>query len=337
VKATIIVKDEVNCNIQGLELTDRKNLVNKFKFRLPYAQHLPSVRLGRWDGCMNFFNLGGSSYIALLPEILPYLEERGYDIELDDRRSYSTAFDFAPVTEDVHSQHVWPKGHPQEGQPILLRDYQVEAVNNFLANPQCLQEISTGAGKSMIVMTLCQRCEQYGRTIVIVPNKSLIIQTEADYINCGIDVGVYFGDRKEYNKTHTICTWQSLNILLKDTQNGTVDFTIHDFLEGVVAVIVDECFDGESKVLTPSGYVAIRDIKVGDEVINYSEKTNVFKIDKVVDIHKNLSVSSQEKMYELEFDNGVLIKVTGNHKFLTNLGWCRADELTETHEILTKT
>jgi intein/homing endonuclease len=42
-----------------------------------------------------------------------------------------------------------------------------------------------------------------------------------------------------------------------------------------------------------------------------------------------------EKMYELEFDNGSKIKVTGNHKFLTNLGWCRADELTDMHEIVT--
>jgi hypothetical protein len=28
-----------------------------------------------------------------------------------------------------------------------MRDYQVDIVNNFLANPQCLQEVATGAGK----------------------------------------------------------------------------------------------------------------------------------------------------------------------------------------------
>jgi len=41
----------------------------------------------------------------------------------------------------------WPKGHPAEGELIMLRDYQVEAINNFLANPQSLQQIATGAGK----------------------------------------------------------------------------------------------------------------------------------------------------------------------------------------------
>jgi superfamily II DNA or RNA helicase len=80
--------------------------------------------------------------------------------------------------------------------------------------------------------------EQYGRSIVIVPNKSLVTQTEADYINLGLDVGVYFGDRKEYNKTHTICTWQSLNNMLKKTKAGEAD--IMDFIEGVVCVMVDE-------------------------------------------------------------------------------------------------
>jgi superfamily II DNA or RNA helicase len=55
-----------------------------------------------------------------------------------------------------------------------------------------------------------------------------------------LDVGVYFGDRKDYNRTHTICTWQSLNNLLKNTKNDEADITIGEFLEGVVCVIVDE-------------------------------------------------------------------------------------------------
>ena len=50
---------------------------------------------------------------------------------------------------------------------------------------------------------------------MIVPKQTLVTQTEEDYMNVGLDVGVYFGDRKELNRTHTICTWQSLNILDK--------------------------------------------------------------------------------------------------------------------------
>ena len=126
-----------------------------------------------------------------------------------------------------------------EGQPIKLRDYQVEIINNFLENPQSIQEVATGAGKTIMTAALSQRCEVHGRTIVIVPNKSLVTQTEKDYRGLGLDVGVYFGDRKEWGKTHTICTWQSLNILLKNTKIGS-DVTIQDFIEGVVCVMVDE-------------------------------------------------------------------------------------------------
>ena len=77
----------------------------------------------------------------------------------------------------------------------------------------------------------------------------MVVQTEEDYINLGLDAGVYFGDRKELNKTHTICTWQSLNNLLKLTQSGEADFTINDFIEGVVCVIVDEVHQAKAEAL----------------------------------------------------------------------------------------
>jgi superfamily II DNA or RNA helicase len=144
------------------------------------------------------------------------------------------------VREDSFAHIKWPKGHPAVGEPIVMRDYQVEIVNNFLANPQCLQEVATGAGKTIMTAALSNAVAPYGRSIVIVPNKSLVTQTEKDYINMEQDVGVFFGDRKEYGRQHTICTWQSLNVLLKNTKAGTGEVTIGEFLEGVVCVIVDE-------------------------------------------------------------------------------------------------
>jgi superfamily II DNA or RNA helicase len=239
-QATITIQDEVNIKIEGLDLDARKALVKAFKYDIPYARYLPAVRLGRWDGKVSYFQLGGSTYVNLLPDIIPLLERFDYDIELDDRREYSTTFEFAQVTEQSYSDRLWPKNHPAEGQPILLRDYQVEIINNFLTNPQCIQEVATGAGKTIMTAALSDAVSAYGRSIVIVPNKSLVTQTEKDYINMGLDVGVYFGDRKEYGRTHTICTWQSLNNLMKNTKNGIGDCTIQEFIEDVVCVIVDE-------------------------------------------------------------------------------------------------
>ena len=237
-RCVLHVKDEVNVKLEGLELTERRKLAKKFSFEVPGARYMPAVRLGRWDGCVSFFQLGCSTYINLLDQILPEISH--YEIEIEDHRDYNTKFEFDEVSETTYSDKAWPKGHPVEGEPILLRDYQVELINNFLTNPQCIQEVATGAGKTIMTASLSQSVEQYGRSIVIVPNKSLVTQTEEDYINMGLDVGVYFGDRKEFDHTHTICTWQSLNILMKNTRNDTANITIQEFIEGVVCVIVDE-------------------------------------------------------------------------------------------------
>ena len=91
--------------------------------------------------------------------------------------------------------------------------------------------------------------EPYGRSIVIVPNKDLVTQTEDDYKNLGLDAGVYFGDRKELGKTHTICTWQSLNSMDKRFKDGEIDISLKTFTEGVVCLMVDEVHMAKADVL----------------------------------------------------------------------------------------
>ena len=235
----IIILDEVNIKITNLTVDIRKALVKKFKYEDPTARFRPSYRLGRWDGAVSFFGIGGTTYLYLLPEILDYLEANHYYIEVEDLRS-SPVLEFDKITPEFWKGRTWPKGHVAEGQPILLRDYQVDIVNKFLENPQCLQEIATSAGKSICTATMAKVCEKYGRTILIVPNKSLVEQTLEDYANCGLDVGVYYGDRKDLGKTHTICTWQSLGILDKKGKDPEAQLTLAEFLHGVNAVIVDE-------------------------------------------------------------------------------------------------
>ena len=246
----IILKDEVNVKIEGLDLDTRKKLVSMFKYELPYARHMPAFKLGRWDGSVSFFGLGGTTYLSLLDRVLPELERQGYDIILDDHRK-STPLVFDQVTDSYWADKgkTWPKGHVKEGEPIMLRDYQPDAINKFLANPQSIQELATGAGKTIMTATMSHMCEKYGRTIVIVPNKGLVEQTEEDYINVGLDVGVYYGDRKDLNKTHTICTWQSLNILEKKGKDNDDAMQLLDFIEGVVCIIVDEVHMAKADVL----------------------------------------------------------------------------------------
>ena len=242
----INIKDEVNIRLEGLDPATRRKCSNKLKFFLPHAYHMPAYKLGRWDGTVRFCDVGGRTFLNLLDDILPIIMQEGYDVQINDtREKHDLVFD--KVTDDYWGDAVWPAGHIAEGQNIRLRDYQVDIVNKFIEHPQCLQEVATGAGKTIITATMSSLVEKYGRSIVIVPNKDLVRQTFEDYENCGLDVGVYFGDKKDIGKTHTICTWQSLNSLLKKSKAG--EGNIQDFIEDVICVIVDEVHQAKAEVL----------------------------------------------------------------------------------------
>lgn len=264
--AKIELKDEVNCKIHGLDTSTRRKLNDKFSFILPHAYHVPAFKLGRWDGKVSFFTFGAQTYIPLLEEIVPILLDAGYQIDIEDHR-IKYQFNLPQIEVDHFADKRWPKGHPVEGEPVVLRDYQQQVINRFMANPMAVQEIATGAGKTLITAALSNlveiafsQAEQAvmnklrtghpgGRTIVIVPNKGLVTQTEEDYINLGLDVGVYFGDRKDIGKTHTVCTWQSLEVMQKRYKNGDSELSLDEFADGVVAIIVDEVHQAKADVL----------------------------------------------------------------------------------------
>ena len=243
----LVIKDEVNVKFENLSLEWRKKLTNKFKYEIPYARHLPAFKLGRWDGKVSFFGLGGSTYLSLVEEILPILEDGGVYVDLEDRRTPHN-FEFKTIDKNYLSDIKWPDTHPMAGQPVELRDYQVETINKFIENPQCIQEIATGAGKTIITAALCQLVEPYGRTLTIVPNKSLVTQTEEDFIACNLDVGVYYGDRKELGRFNTIATWQSLNVLEKKSKDEHSE-AFAEAIKGINTVIIDEVHMAKADVL----------------------------------------------------------------------------------------
>jgi superfamily II DNA or RNA helicase len=266
-KPRLRIIDEVNVKFENLDPMIRRKIVAALKFLVPYARHMPAFKLGRWDGKVAFATVGGATFINLLDRVFPILIEAGIDLEtgidiIDERPSFDPVF--PTVDENFVSDRVWPAGHPIAGQPIMLRDYQVDAINNYTANLRSLQSISTGGGKTLTTACLSLLVEPYGRSMVIVPSKTLVEQTEDDYKNMGLDVGVYFGDRKEVGHTHTICTWQSLSAFCKKKDDyGNMTDAFGDFIKGVVCIMVDEAHSAKANVLKdllcgPFAHVPIR-------------------------------------------------------------------------------
>lgn len=246
---TINILDEVNIKLSGLDPATRRECVNALKFKLPGARFIRSVRLGRWDGTVSLCTAGGGTYLNLFPILHPIIEKHGYTFEINDERIPHN-FSFEQIDKNFWGDKTWGQGHRLEGQPIVLEDHQVQIVNEFLNNHQGVIEAATSAGKTVIACTLSKITEQYGRSIVIVPSKDLVLQTEEDYKNLGMDVGVFYGKRKEINKKHIICTWQSLSRLDQSSKDALSEIEISEFLNDVIMVLVDECHLAAAKVLT---------------------------------------------------------------------------------------
>lgn len=247
-KCKLVLKDEVNVQFTEVDPVTRRKLIDSVKFKLPYAHNLPAVRLGRWDGTIAYCDLAGRSYYHLLERMLPVIINAGYEVEIEDRRPEYT-FEFDEIDEQSYSHVQWPAGHPLAGKGIEVRSHQVNAVNSYLKNIQSVNILPTGSGKTLITAILSHKVEKYGKSVTIVPSKDLVIQTEEDFINLGLDVGVLYGDRKDLSKTHTICTWQSLDALIKKSKAGEAEVTITEFLSDVVCVIVDEAHRAKGAVL----------------------------------------------------------------------------------------
>ena len=84
----LIIQDEVNIKLEGLDVDMRRKLSQALKFEVPYAKYMPQYKLGRWDGKVAFFGLGGSGYVNHLGTIQKVLQKYNVEITaIEDNRN----------------------------------------------------------------------------------------------------------------------------------------------------------------------------------------------------------------------------------------------------------
>ena len=245
-KAIIKILDEVNLKFENINSDHRRQMVKMVEYKRGHAFHTMAYKLGRWDGTVSLCNTGGLTYLHLLPKFYSYLDQYyTFDVE-DKRKSYDINFD--KIDENVFGETVWPSNHPYAGETIVLRDYQVEAVNRFFENLNCTQQLCTSAGKTIMMAALCFKTQDFGRTLTIVPNRDLVTQTAEDYENTSLDVGVFFGTKKQLGHKHTICTWQTISALMKKVKAKDTEAInqLEEIKKDLICVIVDEAHNGKS-------------------------------------------------------------------------------------------
>jgi superfamily II DNA or RNA helicase len=206
----IILRDEVNCNIQGLKSFHREVLIKDWSLTVEGAYFMPAYKIGAWDGKIQYVKSNGNTYIHLLEDIVPWIVGLGYKIQLIDKRKNKIH------PEEIDSNFL--KG-------VALRYYQVDAVNEALKHGHGIMVLATAAGKTYINAALVKAYEPF-RSLTIVPNADLVRQTAASFQKVGLDTGFYYGKKKELEHQHIVGTWQAIKNkeeILKDFQVAVVD------------------------------------------------------------------------------------------------------------------
>jgi DNA polymerase elongation subunit (family B) len=82
-------------------------------------------------------------------------------------------------------------------------------------------------------------------------------------------------------------------------------------------VLLNACFTGDTDVLTPNGIKNIKDVKIGDRVINVNPETMTSEVDEVV---QTQVFSYDDYLYHFQNGKQLDLKVTKNHRFIVKQG-----------------
>lgn len=93
------------------------------------------------------------------------------------------------------------------------------------------------------------------------------------------------------------------------------------------------CLTGDSLISTPLGFVPIKDVDIGKQIITYNFVDSCEEIHKVDQVFKRDYTGD---LITIELEDGKTLTLTPNHEiFTTNRGWVHAVDLLETDDIQT--
>jgi len=233
-------KNEVYLTVEcephvGYELADQ------FTFEVPQAKFMSAYKKRYWDGKIKLFSPAtGEIYVGLLPYIIEFCEERGYEVIHRDNEYYGLPSEMDEfVTPQGIGDYVKSLNLPHK-----VRDYQYKGIYEALRHKRKLLLSPTGSGKSLMIYALTRFWTAKNlKTLIVVPTTSLVEQMYKDFREYGWDSKsychkVYAGADPRTDKPVTITTWQSVYKLPKQ------------FFQDYGAIIGDEAHLFKAKSLT---------------------------------------------------------------------------------------
>ena len=326
-----MIKFKVSDDDQWIILLECSEDVERRQIELSLTQKIhnhffhPLVKKKIWDGGICFVDKKGPFWrvpIGLWKEVLNIGSKYGFEIDIDGLeriiKSDITLEDFTKWVNDFFEDGIG--GDPNK----KPRDYQIETAWKIIRYRYSVSEVATSSGKTLISFIIFSYLKSMGlvrKILMIVPNTNLVFQGNDDFEEYGIDKldGVKIqqiggGSKLKEGCDIIIGTFQSL--VKRDKE----------FFEEVDAVFVDECLTPDSRVkMADGGTKRIDEIKKGDSVSTVNEKTNLLENKSVEYVYKNMNKGYQ--IYEVETEDGRIIRITGNHKVRLKSGeWKKVED-----------
>ena len=224
------------------ETSIAKELSEFFKFEVPNARFMPSVRNRMWSGYIHLFSPAtGKIYVGLFPYVKKFCEEQGYEVEVVENEFYG----WPDVDHNVPKSQI-KRFVNRISKGINVRNYQIEAIQHIINSDRGIILSPTGSGKSFIIYALVRYyVDKFDndKILIIVPTTSLVEQMFTDFSDYGWFPEhhchkLYAGLNKETDREVVISTWQSIYQMPKS------------WFKQFGAAIVDECHLAKAKSLT---------------------------------------------------------------------------------------
>ena len=219
-KISVRKKNEVYLQVDT-EPSIAQELNDHFSFEVPGAKFHPLYKSRMWDGRVRLFSMFTKElYIGLKDYLEQFAKERDYIFDDSQYEKTADGCTLDEVTEFVKSLKIASKG-----QPLEIRDYQIEAIHKAINDGRRLLLSPTGSGKSYIIYCLIRWHELRGRRqLILVPTTSLVEQMYSDFQDYSSINNwktsehchrIYGGHEKSNEYDVIISTWQSIYKLPK--------------------------------------------------------------------------------------------------------------------------
>jgi superfamily II DNA or RNA helicase len=213
---TIEKINEAYLRIFSEDMGIERELESFFTYEYPGARFTPKFKARLWDGKVRLYDpIRKTLYVGLLNYVIEFAKRNEYKVDLDKQIVIGNSITNEQVFEFAKSLN--PHG---KGNPIEIRDYQIEGVTQALDRDRILLLSPTASGKSFIIYTILRwHLEKARKCIVIVPTTSLVEQMYSDFADYSSANGwkvekhcqkLYSGFSRDFKNDVLITTWQSI-------------------------------------------------------------------------------------------------------------------------------